>query len=362
MSDDDRAALALREALDERAAELEPGDRLAEILALSRGTSGPSAIRWWVPLTAAAAALAVVAGVWLGLPDREEPVPGGRTGPTAGPSATSGTPTTAPSSPAPTSSPSTPTSTGALAALPVYYPAPIGDDARMVRLYREWLTAPGVTRDAPERARARAALELAMGAVPAATDGYLEPWRGVDLVDVVVTADRITITLSGPGTTSQPADTERVAVQQLVWTAQAAVGRGNLPVRFVLADGSDALFGTQRVDRTYLRPAARDELHEDLAPIWVTSPTRGQVLPAGTVTVEGEASVFEATLSWELRRGGEVVDSGFETASTGGPGRGTFEIRLGTLAPGSYAVRVFEPSAEDGRKVSAETTMPFTVR
>ena len=258
----------------------------------------------------------------------------------------------------------TPTTTGAaLAVLPVYYVAPIGDDARMVRLYREWLTVPGVTRGADDRVRARTAVELAMTAVPPGTDGYLRTWDRVDLLDVSVTDERITITLSGPGTTAFPEDTERVSVQQLVWTAQAAVGRGTIPVRFELADGSDAMFGTQPVDRTYNRPASRDLYHEDLAPIWVTAPTRGQVLPAGrTVTVTGEACVFEATVSWELLRNGDVVDEGFVTASVGAPGRGTYEIGLGSLAPGSYAVRVFELSAEDGQKVSAETTMPFTVR
>ena len=189
-------------------------------------------------------------------------------------------------------------------ALPVYYVAPIGDDARLARLYREWLTVPGVTGEADDRLRARTAVELAMTAVPPGTDGYLRSWDGVDLLDVSVTDARITITLSGPGGTAFPEDTERVSVQQLVWTAQAAVGRGTIPVRFVLADGSDAIFGTQPVDRTYNRPASRDLYHEDLAPIWVTSPTRGQELARGPVTVRGEACVFEATVSWELLRDG----------------------------------------------------------
>ena len=126
---------------------------------------------------------------------------------------------------------------------------------------------------------------------------------------------------------------------------------GTIPVRFELADGSDAMFGTQPVDRTYNRPPSRDLYHEDLAPIWVTAPTRGQVLPADrVVTVGGEACVFEATVSWELLRDGDVVDEGFVTASVGAPGRGTYEIRLGSLVPGSYAVRVFELSAEDGHQ------------
>ena len=363
MNDDDRTVTALRAALDERAAEIEPGDRLDEILERARPLRPGGVNRSWLLLAAAAAVLAVVAGVWLGLPDGSEPVPGGsvRPQPSASPSADpSATDAPLPSSAAPTP---TPTAAGTLAALPVYYAAPIGDDARMVRLYREWLTVPGVTQGAEDRVRARAAVELAMTAVPPGTDGYLRTWDGVDLVDVSVTDDRITITLSGPGTTAFPEDTERVSVQQLVWTVQAAVGRGTIPVRFELADGSEAMFGTQPVDRSYNRPASRDLYHEDLAPIWVTAPTRGQVLPAGrVVTVAGEACVFEATVSWELLRDGDVVDEGFVTASVGAPGRGTYEIPLGSLDPGSYAVRVFELSAEDGTKVSAETTMPFTVR
>ena len=365
MNDDERTIAALRVALDERAADIEAGDRLDEILERANPQRGSRMNRSWVLLAAAAAVLAVVAGVWLGLPDGSQPVPGGIDRPL--PSATPSVDTTAaepPPTPS-TASTATPTSTtpGALAILPVYYAAPIGDDARIVRLYREWLTASEVTPRVDDQARARAAVELAMTATPPGTDGYLRTWDGVDLLGVSVTDARITITLSGPGTTAFPEDTERVAVQQLVWTAQAAVGKGTIPVRFELADGSRAMFGTQPVDRTYNRPASRDLYYEDLAPIWVTTPTRGQVLPAGrSVTVRGEACVFEATMSWELLRDGSLVDTGSAMASVGAPGRGTYAIGLGSLEPGSYAVRVVELSAEDGRKVSAETTMPFTVR
>jgi hypothetical protein len=370
MSTDERLAQALREALDERAARVEPGDRLDEILRLSQPARPGPLARWWMPLAAAAAVLAVLSGLWVGLAGRPEPLPGGSESPlpsaTASPTPSAEPSTPAPSTPAPTPSASptasAPTTTSAPVALPVYYLAPVGDDARVARLYREWLTVPGVTRDSDDTARARAAVGLAMTATPEGTDGYLRTWDGVDLVDLAVTDSGIAVTLSGPGGTGFPEDTERVSVQQLVWTAQAAVGRGRLPVRFALADGSTAMFGSQPVDRTYDRPAARDDYWRDLAPIWVTSPTRGQVLPSGPVSVTGEASVFEATVSWQLLREGAVLDEGFTTASVGAPGRGTYEIDLGTLAPGSYAVRVFETSAEDGTRVSAETTMPFTVR
>lgn len=365
MNDDERTVAALRAAIDERAVQIEPGDRLEDILEAARRRRAPAATRWWMPLAAAAAVLAVAAGFWLGLPDGSAPVPGASDRPpvSASPSVVPSDGPEATGSPTPTTSATTtpPATAGAPAVLPVYYVAPIGDDGRRARLYREWLTVAGVTREADDLLRARTAVELAMTAVPPGTDGYLRSWDGVDLLDVSVTDEQITITLSGPGGTGLSEDTERVSVQQLVWTAQAAVGRGTIPVRFVLADGSDAIFGSQPVDRTYDRPASRDSYHEDLAPLWVTSPTRGQRLAGGPVTVTGEACVFEATVSWQLMRDGAVVDDGFVTASVGAPGRGTYEIPLDTLAPGSYAVRVYELSAEDGQRVSAETTMPFTV-
>ncbi|HZB65995.1 MAG TPA: Gmad2 immunoglobulin-like domain-containing protein [Ornithinibacter sp.] len=371
MNDDERMVEALRVALDEQAALLEPGDRLDEILATARPSRSAWATSWWLPLAAAAAVVAVVTGVWLGLPNGSEPIPASSdlplptssplTSPSAGPTTTPSAGPTESGAPSPTSTASTPapTEAGTPVALPVYYVATI--DARIARLYREWLTVPGVTRQADDRLLARTAIELAMAAAPPGTDGYLRTWDGVELVDVAVTDARITITLSGPGGTAFPEDTERVSVQQLVWTAQAAVGRGTIPVRFVLADGSEAIFGTQPVDRTYNRPASRDLYYEDLAPIWVNSPTRGQELDSGPVTVTGEASVYEATVSWQLLRGGDVLDEGFVTASDGGPGRGTYEIDLGTLSPGAYAIRVYEESAEDG-EAWGETTMPFSVR
>ena len=88
MNDDERTVAALRVALDERAAEIEPGDRLDEILERARPHRPAGVTRPWMLLAAAAAVLAVVAGVWLGLPDGSEPVPGGtdRPLPSASPS------------------------------------------------------------------------------------------------------------------------------------------------------------------------------------------------------------------------------------------------------------------------------------
>ena len=58
MSTDERLAQALREALDERAARVEPGDRLEEILRLSEPARPGRLARWWMPLATADAFVA----------------------------------------------------------------------------------------------------------------------------------------------------------------------------------------------------------------------------------------------------------------------------------------------------------------
>ena len=365
----------LRRALHQEAQKMEPTDRLDDILSASgaggTGGTGPGPAqdrqgppRWLAPV-AAAAAVAVIAGiVWVATRGED------RAAPPAGPSATqSAAPSPTPSSvePTPTPSSSAPTSTAPStqqALLPVYFVGPVGGDREVFLLYREFLRG-SVPAGASDEEKAKGALDLAMNAQPFSnTDGYLQPWSGTSIEAVDVTPSRITITLSNagsPGVTTQ--EVARVAVQSLVWTAQAAVGKGAIPVTFSIADGSTAMFGKLPAADTYNRPSGRDEYYRDLAPIWITAPGRDAVLSASKpVVVKGEATVFEANVSWELKRGTTVVKSGFATASIGAPGRGDYSFSLGTLAPGGYTVRVFEMSMEGGDKVNAEKWVNFSVK
>lgn len=366
MTTDSRLEIALREALDARAALVEPDDRLDEILRRSDPALSGRTPRWWMPLAAAAAVLAVVTGVWIGLAGPTEPVPGGSPTPlpTASPSATtSSAPVLTPTTEAPpptTAAPPSPTSTStpSTSVLAVYVISNEVDSEPSLKLglRREWVRLQAAADPA---SRVEAAVREAMTRSHDNGSGSVTMWAGAELDGVVVTADRIvidfdTVPEGAPGT---PAE-QGLAIQQLVWTAQAAVGRGNLPVEF--RSPTNLLFEASARGE-FQRPGPQ-ELWRDLADIWITSPTREQVLPTGRVTVTGEASVFEATVSWQLLRDGTVVDEGFTTASIGAPGRGTYEIALGRLAPGEYAIRVYATSAEDGAVTSAEERMPFTVR
>ena len=321
----------------------------------------PRPPRWLAPLSAAAA-VAVIAGT-LYVVTRDD-----RT--SAPPAASTSTHSSAPSA-SPSSEPSGATSTnpssvpaGQPAVLPAYFVGPVGGDRPVFRLFREFL--PGtVPANATDDDKAKAALDLAMNAQPFSnTDGYLQPWSGTAIEGVTVTPKLITVTLSNAGSPGiRDKEVARVAVQELVWTAQAAVGKGTIPVTFEIADGSSAMFGQYPAADRYNRPASRDEYYQDLAPIWITAPARDQVLPSGkAVVVKGEATVFEANVRWELKRGSTVAKTGFATASVGGPGRGDYSFSLGALAPGSYTIRVFEMSMEGSGKVSSEKAVSFSVK
>jgi hypothetical protein len=361
----------LRRALHQEAELMEPTERLDSILSASgggasdgdpmgTGRSGPP--RWLAPV-AAAAAVAVIAGtLWVvaGQDDDAPPVPPAATS-TQAPSPT-GEPSSAPTSPSPEPTTSVPASQ--LALLPVYFVGPVGGDREAFKLYREFLRGT-VPASATVQDKAKGALDLAMNAQPFSnTDGYLQPWSGTTIEGVTVTPSLITVTLSNQGSPGvDDKEVARLAVQELVWTAQAAVGQGAIPVKFAIADGATSMFGQYPTSKTYNRPASRDLYYEDLAPIWVTAPGRDAVLPAAKpVVVKGEATVFEATVSYELKKGTTKVKSGFATASEGGPGRGEYSFSLGTLAPGSYTIRVFEMSMEGNDKVSAEKSVSFSVK
>jgi hypothetical protein len=369
----DRIERRLRSDLATEASRIHPSDRLETILAVANasGAGGPDpgrqpgARRWLVPL-ASAAAVAVIAGtVWAANQEPTmDPSPPAATSTAPTPTPTDqptsgGTPTT----PSPTDSPSTTAAPPAsqTLTLPVYFVGPVGDDKPTYKLFREFLR--GEVSGTSDAAKAKAALVLALNAQPFSnTDGYLQPWSGQTIGNVSVTSDLITIELANPGPEGFDHETERLAVQQLVWTAQAAVGRGTIPVRFEIADGSETLFGRFPTSETYNRPS-RDESWRDLAPIWITSPTRDQVLSSTkVVVVKGEATAFEANVNWELKRGTAAVKSGYATAGVGAPGRGAYSIELGRLSPGDYTIRVFEMSMEGGDKVVAEKSVFFTVK
>ena len=349
----------LRESLRRDAQRITPRERRTEILAMvhERTEVAEPRRRWLIPVSAAASVALIGAIAW-GVSN-----PGGSqqvtpaTSPRSSTPATSATAAVTPNAPAPNAIGAT-----TQVALPAYFVGANSGTADKFGLYREFVRT-AVPVGATTAQKAKAALNVAMNAQPFTNfEPYVQPWSGTKVENVTVTPSLITITLSGPGANGFTPEQTRLAVQELVWTAQAAIGQGTIPVKFVVTAGSPMLFGTYATDTTYNRPA-KDLQYQDLAPIWILSPVRGQVFPAkAPVVANGESCAFEATTQWQLKKGATDVRSGVTTASSGCPIRGTWQVKLGVLAPGDYTFRMFEVSMQDGKGVVAETSKPFTVK
>jgi len=353
MTDDDMKGSdierQLRESLRRHAERITPRERRMEILAMvheQAETSEPRR-RWLIPVAAAASVALIGAIAW-------------------GVSNTGGSQQVTPAATSTSSTTGTPTSnaTGATTqvALPAYFVGANSGTGDTFGLYREFVRT-AVPAGATPAQKAKAAVAVAMNAQPFTNfEPYVQPWSGTKVEDLKLTPNLITITLSGPGSSGFTPEQTKLAVQELVWTAQAAIGQGTIPVKFVIADGSTKLFGTYATNKTYNRPT-KEQQYEDLAPIWILSPERGKVFAAGDpVVANGESCAFEATTAWQLKKGGAVVKSGSTMASSGCPIRGTWQVNLGVLAPGNYTFRMFEVSMKDGQSLVAETSKPFTVK
>jgi hypothetical protein len=97
-------------------------------------------------------------------------------------------------------------------------------------------------------------------------------------------------------------------------------------------------------------------------PIVVTSPRSGDEV-SSPVSIEGNADVFEATVSIDiLDSAGKPIIRTFTTASCGTGCRGTFSkavpFTVDTTQPGT--IRVYESSAEDGKPINV-VDIPVTL-
>ena len=363
---DDELEQRLRRALRDDASQITPTDRWDRIHAMSEQQQDHEAgvrPRWLAPV-AAAAAVALIAGGAFALTRG-----GGH--PSSGPAASGPTTTAAMTSPGSTAAatttarPSGPSQAVAPATvavtLPAYFVGPNGGNGDRWGLYREFLKGQ-VRTGAGDADRAKAALKLAMNAQPFSnTDGYLQPWSGTTVTAVSVTPSQILVTLSNKGASGFTKEQTRLAVQELVWTAQAAVG-ASTPVRFAIADGSTSMFGTWPTSKAYDRPPA-DQTFEDLATLWITAPGRDAVLPAGSaVVVKGQSCSFEGASQWQLKKGSAVVRSGHTQATSGCPTRGTWAVNLGPLAAGQYTFRAYERDMQSGTTTVGDTSRTFSVK
>jgi len=224
---------------------------------------------------------------------------------------------------------------GFAGAVPVYF---VNDTRAGLRLAREWIPVDS-PRNAVEEAVTRM---IARPPVPQ----YDTLWNAatqVRSVEVGGGAIYVDLGLSGaPIIRGEP----ETAIQQLVYTATAAASLvdrdfGSLPVR-ILVDGEpvDDLGGVDVSE--VLRRAAPLDVRQL---VQLNEPSQGATVRS-PVRVSGDAAVFEATLVWELRQDGRVVDSGFDNTRDG-QRFSEFDFEL-ELEPGEYSIVITEDDASDG--------------
>lgn len=301
----------------------------------------PLPIRPLTHLATPLAALALLTGCTGGdARDEDPPVAATSAASPSSPPATSATPTAAAPSPTPE-----PTLTGT-AARAVYYLADTGPGGP--RLYREFHRRPATT------AVVRDAVTAMIEQRPR-DDDYTSLWpRRTTVRGVRVDGAAATVDLSSEARTANAgAAAEAASLQQLVYTVTAAAPQVKTVQLLVEGRVVPDLWGHSDTRR----PMRREMAAATLGPVWITSPDGGSVRRGGRFG--GEASVFEATVSWELVRAGTVVKKGFTNAAEGAPGRGAWSA-VADVAPGRYVLRAFESSAEDGRPIFVDDK-PLTV-
>ena len=145
------------------------------------------------------------------------------------------------------------------------------------------------------------------------------------------------------------AETELRAIEQILWTLK--VNNPEISKVEFLRDGNIVESFAGHVDT--LDVFQIDEGYQSLATIDLDL-DEGAVIKSGD-PVTGLACTFEANAPWELFQDGQLISSGAETAEMACPVRSKFSISLGPLKPGSYLLRVWESSMEDGSLINEDT-------
>ena len=232
--------------------------------------------------------------------------------------------------------------------VPVYY---LGNSTGGTRLFQEIRQVP-----APD-GKAVAAVRAALQRQPK-DPNYSTPWHDTGVNSVRWQRHVIAVDLTGEASAWPLADAtknaRRVAIQQLVYTAQAALNLDR-PVLFTV-DGEpvDELLGLPAD-----RPIPRSDPLSVQAMVQITEPSEGAVVTS-PVVVRGVANVFEENVNRQvLGVDGRVVRDGF-TMTKAAYEFSPFEETI-RLPPGDYTLRFFEASAKDGRPTYVDTKA-ITVR
>lgn len=306
----------LKELLTDAVARVEPGYALDRI----RERTGPTKRRW--PYAAGGAlVLAVAASVAAFAVVGPGPVPRA-------------------TDPGSSTSPSDTSSATTTQAVAVYY---LGDTPDGLRLYREF-------RRVPAGDPLNAALSLVFGGKPNDRD-YFTGWFPDNFFGAEVVDGVIRVEIGDPELMIEhdpPTEQNAMAIQQVIYTAQAAVQQ-RLPVRFYF-DGNptSTVFGQPTPE-----PLVNAPVLDTLALVSLTSPSEGLLVDNDEpFVVDGVGNSFEGNIVTRIQRweGTAVVAQEPAIAGMGEDRLFPFEVTfdLTDVPPGDYAVisQTDDPSAE----------------
>lgn len=225
------------------------------------------------------------------------------------------------------------------------------------KLRLHWVELPAVS------AIGRAALEELFAGVPddAPRNTYSIVPEGTELLDLSISRSVATVDLSGDfEDTGVGTAADGLQIAQVVYTlTQFPTVK---KVRFLLDGEEVVILGGHGIELD--GPQSRKDWETSLPPIVVFRPYAGEEVDV-PFTLTGVANVFEATVSWRLKQGREVLEEGFTTATCGTGCYGTFsdtiQIPLGTELPARVVLEVYESSAEDGRPLHMQR-IPLLLR
>jgi hypothetical protein len=353
MTDDDQ----LRRLLSDAVSDIEPRDRLAEIRASVH--PDPQVVpmsrpRPWLYALSGAVASAAVIGVIayttnaLSGPDGNGGVDLGAGQPSQHTPSSPASTSTATDSAAPSSSssaPSSPPVTTGAKAYAVYYVGANG--AGRPVLFREWHRGPDLPAADPAGNGGDVLTEAvgdAMATLPLDPD-YGTAWHDLATLDHASyggtsAGDTLQIALDDTGIADRPAGMTaaeaRAAVQQLVYTAQAAIGK-RAPVTFTIGrkvHGPSTLLG---VDIS--QPVVNERVLRTLSLVSISTPNEGDKV-TGKLTVTGANNSFEGNSVIYLERNGRKY---LTTPATGGQGGNrlypwTVTLDTSRVPPGEYTL------------------------
>ena len=308
--------LRIRDLLHEVADDTEPGDRLDAIRTATAPAGRRTRRGWWVAGAAGLVAASVVTAFALstgGAPQTTGPDPAG---------------------PPPTSATTVTDGQGTSRPVHVYF---VGDTAAGPRLFRE------LRSDLDPDSRVVLGIHAALGG-DALDPDYRSPWpEGVVLRQWSSGPDGIMVSLEG-APVDRPADmTEedaRLALEQLVRTAQAVSGRGKVPVDVQIEQQvTDTVLGVPTT-----APLTGSPDLDVLAPVSLSEPAEGAVVRrADLITVDGEAVSADGRVSLQVkkpREGAAAVFGGqYDLVPSDGPlAPFSVDFSYEGLQPGEYDV------------------------